>query len=127
MQILLDTHVFLWFITDHPSLTARMRKALLDEHNTISLSAASYWEISIKQALGKLQLTDEWPWRFEQDMVRNAIQWLPIEKHHCQALAQLPAQHGDPFDRMLVAQAISERLVLATNDRAILRYPVETL
>ena len=127
MRLLLDTHVFLWLTTEHPSLSDHHRDAFLDDGAETFLSAASYWEICIKYALGKLKLTPDWPEHFDREVLRSRIRWLPVERVHCQALLSLPHHHRDPFDRMLVAQALSEDLVIATTDRRIRRYAVETI
>lgn len=127
MRLLLDTHVFLWLTTRHPSLSERHREAYIDPESETYLSAASYWEICIKYALGKLNLTDDWPERFEREFVRSRIRWLPVQQAHCRALLELDHHHRDPFDRMLVAQAVVEDLVIATTDRRIQKYAVETI
>ena len=91
------------------------------------LSAASYWEICIKSALGRLGLQSNWPSLLDQELAVNQIRWLPIEKEHCRALTALPLVHGDPFDRLLIAQARVEGMTLLTADEQIQRYEVPTL
>ena len=118
MRMLLDTHVFLWWRMDAPQLEEAARSALTDVRNEIFISAAVAWEIVIKRALGKLE--------FHGD-VRAAIHEegfaaLPIRVEHCDALAALPPLHRDPFDRVLIAQAVTERMTLVTHDEQVKRY-----
>ncbi len=126
MRILLDTHAFLWAIGEH-KLSVAAQQAFLSSENELFLSAASYWEMCIKIALGKLNITPDWQVRFESEMVVNQIQWLPIAQSHCQQVTTLPHLHGDPFDRMLIAQALVEELTLMTADAKIQQYTVPTL
>ena len=125
MKLLLDTHVFLWSMTGE-NLSYAARDAFLDTNNQLFLSAASYWEICIKQNIGKLRLAPDWAEIFDRELAANSIQWLPIEKNHCQQIEQLPSLHGDPFDRLLIAQAQCESMTLLTADSNIQAYPVET-
>lgn len=123
MRLLLDTHTFLWFIYRRPT-GERFFQLCLDPANALYLSAASYWEISIKAGLGKLDLTADWPEVFDRELDVNAIHWLPIEKAHCLELLTLPRHHRDPFDRLLIAQARSEGLSLLSADPNFGRYDV---
>lgn len=123
MKLLIDTHAFLWIISGSDKLSAEATDAFLDADNQLFFSAASYWEIGIKQSLGKLVLVDNWAQIFDQEMVANGIKWLPIEKEHCQRLSALPFIHRDPFDRMLIAQAAEGNMVLLTADANIGQYP----
>lgn len=127
MRILLDTHAFLWSIGDPAQLTSIARTHYLNTENELFLSAASYWEICIKHALGKLRLAENWSEIFEREMAGNGIQWLPIEKEHCLGLLKLPFIHRDPFDRLLLAQANVERLSILTADTNMKRYDVKTI
>ncbi len=126
MKLLLDTHTFLWAV-DRQGLSPAATQAFLDTDNELFLSAVSYWEICIKLSLGKLTLSPDWRQLFDQEMAANQIQWLPIEKEHCWQLTQLPFLHGDPFDRLLVAQAQIEGMTLLTTDAQIGNYAVTTL
>lgn len=126
MKLLLDTHAFLWLIMGE-NLSQAAREAFLDRANALYFSAASYWEIGIKLSLGKLQLTDDWPQAFDREMLVNGIQWLPIEKEHCQGIVHLPFVHRDPFDRLLIAQARFEGMTLLTADSHIQQYDIPTL
>ncbi len=115
MRLLLDTHAFLWSITSR-QLSPAADSAFLDPDNPLFLSVASYWEMCIKLSLGKLALPDNWQQVTERAMTINEIRWLPIEPRHCQALIALPHHHRDPFDRLLVAQAQTEKLTLLSAD-----------
>ena len=126
MNLLLDTHVFLWSVNGGP-LTEAAKKAFTDLNNNLFLSAVSYWEICIKVSIGKLSLTNNWPQIFDAEMAANSINWLPIEPIHCRNILNLPPIHQDPFDRLLIAQAQSEQMTILTADRHIPNYPVSTL
>lgn len=122
MRLLLDSHAFLWFSSDSPRLSRRANDAIMAARE-VRLSYASIWEMAIKQALGRLKLQD-----LPEDMATRAgIELLSIELPHLRHLQHLPHHHGDPFDRMLVAQAIEEGLTLVTADRNVQRYPVAWL
>ncbi len=123
MNLLLDTHALLWWLDDNPTLSIEAREAIADGGNIVFVSAVVIWEIRIKQALGKLQL----PSNFREVLSSQAFDELPLKVDHAHRLAEFPPHHRDPFDRMLVAQAIAERLTIVTRDPDILRYPVRTL
>ena len=123
MNLLLDTHVLLWWLDDHKALSAKARRAIRDGRNTVFVSAATAWEISIKQALGTLQAPDD----LEDALAANRFRPLLIAPHHAMAAGRLPRHHDDPFDRMLVAQTQAERLTLVTNDAQLSRYSVPIL
>jgi len=125
VKILLDTHAFLWWITDDASLSKLAREIMGDGENTLFLSAASAWEIAIKARLGRLK-TPAQPDRFiAEQMLQNAMQSLPIQISHALHVYHLPLHHQDPFDRMLVAQAKLENLTLLSSDQQIKKYDVE--
>jgi len=123
MNLLLDTHVLLWWLEDNPVLSDKARAAISDGKRGVFVSAASAWEIAIKKALGKLEAPDD----LEAALPANAFQALPISMAHALTAGALPAYHGDPFDRMLVAQAMLENLTLVTRDENIARYNVPVL
>lgn len=127
MKLLLDTQVFLWSIDQSDRLSARASSLLLDKDNSLSLSAASYWEICLKVSIGKLRLREDWAEVFDEEMTANRILWLPLEKEHLRAVIPLPWMHRDPFDRLLVAQAICEGMVIVTSDENLRTYGVETV
>ena len=123
MNLLLDTHALLWWLDDNPTLSAETRDAIADGRNLVFVSAVAIWEIRIKQALGKLQL----PANFREVLDSQAFDELPLTVDHAHRLAELPPLHRDPFDRMLVAQAIAERLTIVTCDPDIACYRVRTI
>ncbi|MGH9672839.1 MAG: type II toxin-antitoxin system VapC family toxin [Bryobacteraceae bacterium] len=123
MKILLDTHAFLWWLGAPDSLSGPAQSAIRERANEVFVSAATAWEIVIKRALGKLRC----PENLEEVIERNNFAPLPISVPHALAAGALPAIHADPFDRMLIAQASVEGLVLITRDESIRRYPIPTL
>ncbi len=124
MKLLLDTHVFLWTLIEDKRLSRKARRAFLDTKNQLYLSAVSLWEIGIKVSLGKLALRDGWLTLIGNEMKRNTIQWLNIEMPHCEQVSRLPFHHRDPFDRMLIAQAMVERMAVMTGDARFSDYGV---
>jgi PIN domain nuclease of toxin-antitoxin system len=120
MNLLLDTHVLLWWLNDDPELSDKARAVVADGHNVVFISAASVWEIRIKQHLGKLRL----PKSFREVLDRQPFMELPVTAEHAHAVFGLPDHHRDPFDRMLVAQAKVERLAIVTRDERIKQYAV---
>lgn len=127
MRLLLDTHVFLWLDAADSRIPARVREACEDGANEVFLSLVSVWEMQIKTVLGKMRPPIN-PVSLAEAYLENAtLEALPIELAHIRELSGLPIKHGDPFDRMLVAQARHEALTLVTADRVIREYPVEVL
>ena len=120
MRLLLDTHIFLWWLTDDPALSAKAREVIGNGNNVIYISAASVWEISVKKSLGKLEA----PENIETIVEQERFQKLSITLSHGEAAGQLPTYHRDPFDRMLIAQARCEELILVTVDQDIPKYQV---
>ncbi len=126
MRSLLDTHAFLWWVSDSPELAATTRDLIGSIGNEIFFSAVSSWEIAIKYALGRLKLARK-PARFVQEqLTKTGFRILPIQVDHTLEVAELPPIHADPFDRLLVAQCVREGLTLITRDRDLRRYPIET-
>lgn len=123
MRILLDTHVLLWWLVDDPQLGASGREVIAAPENLIAFSAASVWEIRIKQAVGKLDL----PVDFADVLARQPFEPLAVTVAHAHALRELPLLHRDPFDRLLIAQARVEGMTILTRDHAIPQYDVPTL
>jgi len=119
VRLLLDTHVFLWWLADDDRLKKAEREAIRSPENDVYLSAASIWEIGIKQGLGRLRV----PESASVAALRLGLQPLPITFEHAEATATLPPLHGDPFDRILVAQAKTETLTLVSYDKAVRVYP----
>ena len=123
MTILLDTCTFLWVVSGADELSARARGLVADPANQVLLSAASAWEISVKHALGRLPLPDD-PRRFvAAERARHRIDPLPIDEAAALNVGHLPPLHRDPFDRMLVSQAVLGGLTILTPDRLIRQYP----
>lgn len=127
MRALLDTHVFLWWLADDDRLRRSTRAIIEDPGNTLLLSAASAWEVAIKSAQGRLDMA-----RPVEDVLTTVLQQarferLSIEFEHAVVAATLPGIHGDPFDRMLVAQAMALGCPIVTQDPKIARYPVEII
>jgi PIN domain nuclease of toxin-antitoxin system len=128
VKALLDTNIFLWCIAGRTSrLSRRAAKVVEDENSELLLSAVSIWEIALKARAGKLEFPEEKSF-FQEQMGLLGIQFvLPVEASHVFQLFDLPDYHRDPFDRLLVAQCIAERIPLIASDAAIRRYPVEII
>ncbi len=127
MRVLLDTHTFLWWIADSPRLSEFARDAIADERTQPIFSVVSGWEIAIKAGVGKLEIPDS-PEKFlSEQLSRNDVEILPIYLRHALRVYDLPDHHKDPFDRLLVAQAVLEKLPILSADPEISRYPVETV
>jgi PIN domain nuclease of toxin-antitoxin system len=122
VRLLLDTHALLWWLADE-GLTEQARDAIAEPANVVMTSAASAWEISIKKALGTLSAPDD----LERQIDDSGFTPLPISIAHGIAAGQLPRHHDDPFDRMLIAQALAENLTVVTHDRRFADYEVATL
>ncbi len=127
MRILIDTECWLWSLSEFRRLNAAARSIIADRGNTIYLSAASSWEISIKCALGKLGLPEPPEKYVPSRMSAQDIKALPIEHVHALQVFSLPRHHRDPFDRMLIAQAQTESLTILTADKAFKYYDVELI
>ena len=126
MALLLDTHALLWWLADFPMADAA-REQIADPDTAVFISAASLWEISIKRALGKLQLDLPVGDSVAQHAVTNGFEPLAITWDHGERAGELPRHHADPFDRMLIAQSQLERLTIVTRDRAFDPYGVAVL
>src|SRR5271154_6806774 len=122
MKILLDAHVFLWYISADPQLPVAFRNAIRDPANEVYLSVASMWEAVIKYALGKLPLPEAPAEYLPRQREAHRIATLPVEEAALVYLAGLPSLHRDPFDRMLIAQALQHGMQLATVDIAVRAY-----
>ncbi len=123
----LDTHSFIWAHTDERRLSAKARKILRNAETNIALSVVSVWEIVVKYALGKLPLPEP-PHRFIHKIVEESgYRVVPLQLNHTLHAASLPNLHRDPFDRMLVCQALAENAMIITADEHIQQYPVRTV
>ncbi len=124
MNLLLDTHTFLWAVDDNPNLSQEARAAITDGSNLVFVSAATAWEISIKKAIGKLSLPDG---SYLEELKAHRFTPLDITTEHALAIENLPRHHQDPFDRLLVAQAQTEKLILITRNPRIKQYAVRII
>jgi PIN domain nuclease of toxin-antitoxin system len=123
MDLLLDTHVFLWWDGGDRRLSGKARKEIVDIGNKVFVSAASVWEIAIKRQLGKLAFAGE----IRAAITRNDFEPLPVAVEDAEDAGGLPMHHSDPFDRLLVAQAARLGLVLVTSDGSLRPYRIPTL
>ncbi len=123
MRALLDTHVFLWWATDPDRLPGTVVDLCRSVQTELYLSAASSWEVQIKQRIGKLRLSDPWREIVEREVTQNGVNLLPITFAHTYRLGKIPPLHRDPFDRLLLAQSIVEEASLVTGDTKLHRYP----
>ena len=127
MRALLDTHALLWWDTDDEQLSPRAREVIADESNDVFVSAASAWEIATKQRIGKLDSVPQAAERFAELAAENGFTHLPVTYLHSLRAGGYPADHRDPFDRMLAAQAELEDLVLVTRDPAFKQFAAQVL
>ena len=127
MTYLLDTHIWLWLLADDPRLSIDVTADLRSGETTVLLSAVSSWEIAIKWAVGKMPLPEEPGTYVPSRMERSGVLGLAIEHAHTLQVAELPRHHGDPFDRLLIAQAQVEGLTIVTADAVFDRYDVPVL
>lgn len=128
MNVLLDTHALIWFLEEAPALSSRAREVIEDGNNTCLVSMATGWELAIKVGLGKLQTPIPLRYLFTEELERLQFTVLPIEARHLHQLLDLPLhQHRDPFDRLLIAQALRENLTVVGNDDAFDAYGVQRI
>ncbi len=123
MRILLDSHILFWTIIEPQKVSASLTSVLVDVRNQVWASAVGIAELRIKQRIGKLEL----PGDFDDLIERTGFDTLPFHASHTRLLAELPLHHRDPFDRMLIAQAICEGLTIATADEMFAHYPADIL
>ncbi|MBD2356655.1 type II toxin-antitoxin system VapC family toxin [Tolypothrix sp. FACHB-123] len=124
MKILLDTHIFLWFISGDPQLSTDVREAICDLDNKVYLSVVSIWECIVKYQLGKLPLPESPEIYLPKQRDRHQIANLDLDEGSVTQLVSLPPLHKDPFDRMLICQALKHNLTIATVDSEIIKYPI---
>ncbi|OFZ86844.1 MAG: twitching motility protein PilT [Betaproteobacteria bacterium RBG_16_64_18] len=127
MRVLIDTHAFLWWVEGDRPLAARARAALADQDNECLFSLASVWELAIKAGLGKLKLALPVRRYVVENVVANNFRLLEIRVPHLGRVESLPAHHGDPFDRLLIAQALEENLAVVTADPVFRKYGVKRI
>ena len=127
MKLLLDTHIFLWFIMGSTTLSAHARDLIEDVAHEKFLSVASLWEIAIKYSIGKLSLSAPFDELIPQQLSLNGFELLNIKVDHVAIVATLPFHHRDPFDRLLIAQAMVEKMPILSVDALFDAYPVTRL
>jgi PIN domain nuclease of toxin-antitoxin system len=127
VKLLLDTHIFLWFIAGHQRLSLAARNLIEDDANQPYLSIASLWEMAIKLSLGKLSLGQPFEQLISQQLRLNGIELLPIAVEHVNQVVTMPFHHRDPFDRLLVAQAMVEQIPIVSADEAFKPYEIKRL
>jgi PIN domain nuclease of toxin-antitoxin system len=127
LRVLLDTHIFLWWITDDSRLIANVRDIITDGTNELLLSVASCWEIAIKAQLGRIDLPDKPDKFIAEQLSLNAIISLPILAIHALNVFNIPSLHRDPFDRIIISQAMTESLPIITSDPVFEQYGIETI
>ena len=123
MQYLIDTHILLWFMENNPKLTSKLIEIIEGEENEIFLSFASFWELSIKSNIGKIDLEKTFL-EFEEYLQIQNFQVLSFDFRDLDTLQNLTLHHQDPFDRMIIAQAITKNMTILTNDSKFQQYPV---
>ena len=124
MKLLLDTHAFLWFIEGNQNLSLTAKNAIESPTNQRYLSIASLWEIAIKVSIGKLEICMNLTELVNREVYGNAINLLEIQSQHLDILAALPFHHKDPFDRLILAQGLTEKMPIITKDNLFANYPV---
>lgn len=127
MKVLLDTHTFLWYVLDDPGLSVAARSLIGDAASEVLVSPASFWEIAIKISVGKYSVTVPYETFWRHGIEENGFGILPIEIRHTAALINLPFHHKDPFDRLLVAQAMSEAIPLVSGDTPLDAYAIQRI
>lgn len=125
MRYLIDTHAFIWFITNDDRLGAQAYEEISNIKNEIVLSIASLWEMAIKASLGKLELGKPFRALIPRELIINEIGVLPIAQKHLLVLADLPLHHRDPFDRLIIAQAMIEGIPVVSHDSDFPQYPIQ--
>jgi PIN domain nuclease of toxin-antitoxin system len=123
MRILIDTHILIWWLDDNDRLSTPIRKRIANPDNQIFISAISIFEISMKMSLGKLSLGDS----LEKQLQINAIDTLPFSLNHALTAETLPWHHRDPFDRMLIAQSLSEKMPIISCDEQFIPYNISLI
>lgn len=124
MKLLLDTHVVIWHYETNPKMSETSIAAIADHANEKLVSLASLWEIAIKLGTGKYLFAESFADFVQHAILDNGFELLPLESRHCEPLTSLPRHHNDPFDRMLVAQALVESISILTADVAFDAYPI---
>jgi len=124
VTLLLDSHILLWFLRDDPQLSQRAKSLIEDPANRKQVSIASCWEIAIKAGLGKLKLGESAATLLAREIPRNSFELLQVSLAHATAVETLPAHHKDPFDRLLIAQALAEGTPIVSSDKQLDPYGI---
>ena len=127
MRVLLDTSSFLWFIAGSDRLSINAQNIIVDQNNDLFLSTVSLWEIAIKVSIGKLELLQSFDKLIPDQLHKNDIHTLSMELNHLSELIQLPFHHRDPFDRLIIAQSMTEAMPVISSDPAFKMYPIEII
>lgn len=127
MKVLLDTHAFLWLIGDLPNLSKKAKKIFTEKENEVLLSVASIWEMGIKVSLGKLEISQSFNKFIPLQLYQNGITQLDIQFRHISEVVNLPFHHRDPFDRLIISQAIVEDIPIVSNDSHFDLYDVDRI
>ena len=127
MKAILDTHALLWLVDSPEKLPEKVISLCENENNELFISIASFWELSIKISIGKIQLGDDALTALKQWCYKNSVTILPISISHCNQIQTLPFHHRDPFDRLIIAQAICEQLTAITIDEQFLKYDIDVV
>jgi PIN domain nuclease of toxin-antitoxin system len=125
MKVLLDTHILWWIVTGDARLSAKAKKIFTDVQCKLFFSIVGFWELAVKSSLKKANLHKHWYTLIQDHLRDNSISVLPITPEHCHQVSLLPFHHRDPFDRLLIAQAITEDLTLLTADPKFKKYNVD--
>ena len=127
MKLLVDTHTFLWALMRDHRLSTRSKQILTSDEHELFFSLVSLWEVSIKMKTGKLNALGSSVAYLREEMENYSMQLLPIRYEHILQLEMLPAHHSDPFDRLLIAQAVTESLPILTHDEKFKPYPARLI
>lgn len=127
MRLLLDTHAFLWWVEGAPALGRRAKAVVSNPGNEVFFSIASCWELAVKLSLDKLRLTQSFERFIPEQLMENGFSLLHVELEHVVRVAHLPFHHRDPFDRLLIAQALEEQLPIVSADRGFRKYGVSVI
>jgi PIN domain nuclease of toxin-antitoxin system len=126
-RLLLDTHTFLWWVSDAPEFKSTTKRAIANNKNECYLSVASCWEMAIKASIGKLRLAKPMERFITEQLAANGFALLNVDLRHAAKVETLPFYHRDPFDRLLIAQAMMEKLTIVSADRVFSKYGVKVL
>jgi PIN domain nuclease of toxin-antitoxin system len=127
VNLLVDSHTLIWSYFDVTRLSATAQSELANLSNRIFVSAASHWELAIKLSIGKLSIAEPFPAFIQHAVVDTGFEFLPIEPHHTAILVGLPHHHRDPFDRLIIAQALAENMPIVGSDPVFDQYPIRRI